>query len=249
MVAGALLTRTGTESLDRLGGLARRTPVTFGVFLVAALAISGVPAFSGFVSKGLITKAVESGGPDLLWWALVLGGVGTVLSFAKMGYYAFLRPAPQPVDLRPAPRSLTVVMLVAAVPSVVFGVAPGLLFGALPGDPGGFAPYATSELTKAALVTGSGLAAFVLLRGPLGRVPDRDVDRVLHPAAFGLARGAAATVAGAGRYAESAVTPLTAAVGALTGRETAAGTRFALGTALAAVAAGVGLVLLATGIA
>jgi multicomponent Na+:H+ antiporter subunit D len=203
MVAGALLYRTGTESLERLGGLGRRMPVTFAAFLVAALAISGVPGFSGFVSKGLVITAVDSAGGDLLWWALVLGGVGTVLSFAKVGYYAFVRTPGAPVDVRPAPRSLRVVLVVAAVPSVVFGVAPDLLYGALPGEPGGFAPYAASELTKAGLVTAAGVVGFATLRGPLGRVPKPDVDRLLHPVAFRLASASATAVLVAGRRAEA----------------------------------------------
>jgi multicomponent Na+:H+ antiporter subunit D len=203
MVAGALLYRTGTESLKRLGGLGRRMPVTFAAFLVAALAISGVPGFSGFVSKGLVIKAVDAAGGDLLWWALVLAGVGTVLSFAKFGYYAFVRTAPDRIEIRPAPRALTAVLVVAAVPSVLFGLAPGLLYGALPGEIGGFEPYATSELIKAALVTAVGIAGFAALRGPLAHVPTVDVDRVLHPVAFRAASASAAAVLATGRRAEA----------------------------------------------
>lgn len=94
MVAGAIIVRVGESSLKRLGGLGRRMPVTFGAVLVAALAISGVPPFSGFVSKGLVVKAAETAGGEALWWALLLGSVGTALSFAKFGYYAFVRAAP-----------------------------------------------------------------------------------------------------------------------------------------------------------
>ena len=197
VIAGAVLYRVGTESLKQLGGLGRRMPVTFAAFLVAALAITGTPGFSGFVTKGLVTKAVETTGPDLLWWVLVVGGVGTVISFVKFGYYAFVRPAPEGATLtvRPAPRSLTAVLVVMAVPSVVFGLAPGLLLGALPGDPSGFAPYATSELLKAGATLGVGVVAFALLRGPLSRVPTWDVDRVLHPLGSALAtRTADATI-------------------------------------------------------
>jgi multicomponent Na+:H+ antiporter subunit D len=254
MVAGALLYRTGTESLKQLGGLGRRMPVTFGAFLIAALAITGVPGFSGFVSKGLVTKAVESTGPDLLWWALVLGGVGTVLSFAKFGYYAFVRPAPADagIELRPAPRSLTVVLVVASVPSVVFGLAPGLLFGAMPGDTAGFAPYATSELTKAGAVTAAGLVGFALLRVPLERVPRVDVDRLLHPAALALARRSAVATIALGDRATRLVAGAFARADRLVGPASSSrsdgpdllGGR--LGTALAVVAGVLALALLAS---
>jgi multicomponent Na+:H+ antiporter subunit D len=254
MVAGALLYRTGTESLKKLGGLGRRMPVTFAAFLIAALAITGVPGFSGFVSKGLVTKAVESAAPDLLWWALVLGGVGTVLSFAKFGYYAFVRPAPAgaEIEVRPAPRSLTVVLLVASVPSVVFGLAPDLLFGALPGDAGGFAPYATSELEKAAAITLAGLVGFVLLRNPLEREPSVDVDRLFHPAAFALARQSAVATIALGDRATRLVAATFARADRLVGPASSADRdgpdllAGRLGTALAVVAGVLALVLLAS---
>jgi multicomponent Na+:H+ antiporter subunit D len=245
MVAGALLYRTGTESLARLGGLGRRMPLTFAAFLVAALAISGVPGFSGFVSKGLVLKAVETSGGDLLWWALVLGGVGTVLSFAKVGYYAFVRTGPERVDVRPAPRALSAVLVVAAVPSVAFGLAPDLLYGALPGNTGEFAPYAAGELTKAALVTTAGVVAFAGLRDRIARLPNVDVDRVLHPAAFRLASASATAVLAAGRRADSV---LVAAIDRSTDtiadddRRDRLGGRF--GTTLLVVTAALGVALL-----
>jgi multicomponent Na+:H+ antiporter subunit D len=249
MVAGALVYRTGTESLDRLGGLGRRMPLTFAAFLVAALAISGVPGFSGFVSKGLVTKAVDGAGQEPVWWALVLGGVGTVLSFAKFGYYAFVRTPPAPVDVRPAPRSLTVVLVVAAVPSVVFGVAPGLLYGALPGETAGFDPYATTELTKAALVTAVGVAGFSLLRGPLARLPSVDVDGVLHPVAVRIANAAATATVAVGTRLEgllaSGIAVATDAV-ADDDRRDPLGGRF--GTTLLVVAAALGVALLVAGL-
>jgi multicomponent Na+:H+ antiporter subunit D len=234
MVAGAIIVRTGEASLKRLGGLASAMPLTFVTFLIAALAITGVPGFSGFVSKGLVTKAVESAGGDLLWWALVVGGVGTVLSFVKFGYYAFVRRASEPRRVAPASPALSLSLVVIAVPSVAFGVFPEAFLGAFAGDPGGFAPYATSELTKAVAVVAVGIVAFAALRRPLGRVPVVDVDRILHPLA---ARFAAATSAFAvrvgveaglvrsravdrlgsvvGRDSETADTALHAAIGAL----------------------------------
>ena len=246
MVAGAILYRVGTESLKELGGLGRRMPLTFAAFLVAALAISGVPGFSGFVSKGLVTKAVDSAAPELLWWALVLGGVGTVMSFAKFGYYAFVRPAPGPIEVRPASRTLTAVLLVTAVPSLVFGLAPDLLFGLVPGGSAGFEPYAVDEIAKGAAITAVGLVAFVVLRRPLSRVPAVDVDRVLHPLAFRTTRGLAVATLAAGRVASTA---LAAAMTALAGRlgpddRPAAVREQPLGTTLLVVAVGLGLALL-----
>jgi multicomponent Na+:H+ antiporter subunit D len=248
MVAGAILVRTGEGSLKRLGGLGRQMPVTLGAFLVAALAITGVPGFSGFVSKGLVTKAVESAGGDLLWWVLVVGSVGTVLSFVKFGYYAFARRAPEPLSVAPAPPTLVAALVVAALPSVLFGVFPGVFLGAHPGDSGGFDPYAASELAKALAVAVVGVVAFAVFRTRIARVHPVDVDRVLHPLA---SRGAATVAASAvriGAAASRAGTELSARLGSVAGsdRDAAEST---LHAALFAVAATTALALLLAALA
>ena len=219
MVAGAIVVRTGEGSLKKLGGLAREMPVTFGTFLVAALAISGVPGFSGFVSKGLVTKAVESAGAELLWWVLIVGSVGTVLSFAKFGYYAFVRRPPEPVDAAPASRAQLAAMVVIAVPSVLFGIFPEAFLGAFAGSPGEFEPYATSELAKALAVTVAGVVAFALVKERLARVRPVDVDRILNPAGATLATSTSAVAIGVGAAGTRAGAGLARRLGSFAGRD------------------------------
>lgn len=48
---GSLMHRTGTTKLSELGGLARSMPVLSGIFMVASLALLGLPGLSGFVSE------------------------------------------------------------------------------------------------------------------------------------------------------------------------------------------------------
>ncbi|MFC7044733.1 proton-conducting transporter membrane subunit [Halobacteriaceae archaeon GCM10025711] len=131
MVAGVLVLRTREERLQRLGGLRREMPLTFLAFAVAALSIAGTPGFNGFVSKGMIFDGVEAAGRPVLWWVLLLGGVGTVVSFAKVGYYAFFHgPADRSVA-DASPLQAAAMFAIAGV-CVLFGVAPDLLFALLP---------------------------------------------------------------------------------------------------------------------
>ncbi|PSQ27174.1 Na(+)/H(+) antiporter subunit D [Halobacteriales archaeon QS_9_68_17] len=90
MTVGAVIYRTGEESLKKVGGLAREMPVTALAFTVAALSISGFPGFNGFVSKGMVVEAAHKKHWDALWYLLLAGGVGTFMSFIKLGYYVFL---------------------------------------------------------------------------------------------------------------------------------------------------------------
>lgn len=54
MNAGAIIHATHTRQIDRLGGLAKKMPVTALLFMVGAGAISALPPLNGFVSELLI---------------------------------------------------------------------------------------------------------------------------------------------------------------------------------------------------
>src|SRR3954465_2636212 len=54
LVAGFLVRRRGTTLMSRMAGLEKVTPVTAGLFLVAALATAGLPGLSQFVSEILV---------------------------------------------------------------------------------------------------------------------------------------------------------------------------------------------------
>src|SRR5690625_4970371 len=51
LVAGLVERRGGSTSLDRLGGLARLSPMLAILFFVPAMNLSGIPPFSGFLGK------------------------------------------------------------------------------------------------------------------------------------------------------------------------------------------------------
>jgi len=100
LTAGSVEHRTGTTHLDRLGGLAHYMPITFVSFIVAALAISGVPSLNGFTSKwlvyqGLIMLGNEGGKLWIIWLvAAMFGSALTLASFMKLGHAIFLGQTP-----------------------------------------------------------------------------------------------------------------------------------------------------------
>src|SRR5439155_322301 len=57
MGAGAVLQTTGLRKLSEMGGLYKTMPVTLGLYMIGAFAISAVPLFSGFVSKSMVVSA------------------------------------------------------------------------------------------------------------------------------------------------------------------------------------------------
>ncbi|MCP4666026.1 MAG: hydrogenase, partial [Deltaproteobacteria bacterium] len=54
MGAGIVIQKTGTRSIDALGGLLKNMKITGITFLIGSLAISGLPPFNGFVSEFLV---------------------------------------------------------------------------------------------------------------------------------------------------------------------------------------------------
>jgi NADH-quinone oxidoreductase subunit L len=74
------------QDTDKMGGLARRLPRTHFVFLMAVLAISGFPPFSGFFSKDEILLSAWTA--DAVPGHVVLWAIG-VLTAAITAFYMF----------------------------------------------------------------------------------------------------------------------------------------------------------------
>jgi multicomponent Na+:H+ antiporter subunit D len=157
MTVGVIVWKTGENTLDKLGGLMKKMPVTAIAFWVAAFSISGVPLFNGFVSKGMIISAAQSTN-TLLFVLLELGAFGTFLSFLKLGYFAFLRPGN--IDASDPPLPMKAAMLGAAALCVAIGVYPPLLYAILPNGGSGFQPYAPNELLQTCVVLGAAVLVF-----------------------------------------------------------------------------------------
>jgi multicomponent Na+:H+ antiporter subunit D len=198
MTAGVVIYRTGKESLKKLGGLGREMPVTTVAFTVAALSIAGFPLFNGFVSKGIIISASHydfPAGPaaigdfHTLELLLLLGGVGTFLSFIKFGYYAFFH-GEYDSGVADANRGQTVAMVSLAALCIFYGIFDGALFALLPYDVTDasvvsqvYVTYTVDHIIEGLALAAIGLVGFRLIKKPLssvGRVPD--IDSLYNPA-------------------------------------------------------------------
>ena len=69
----------GEQDIRKMGGLARRIPVTFATFAVATAAIAGIPPLAGFFSKD-----------EILWFAFASSRGGSALLYATMATTALL---------------------------------------------------------------------------------------------------------------------------------------------------------------
>jgi NADH-quinone oxidoreductase subunit L len=75
LAAGSVIHAMGGEQdMNRMGGLSKKIPWTFGTMLVATMAIAGIPLFAGFFSKDAILFAAfqsETGGHLLYAFGLL----------------------------------------------------------------------------------------------------------------------------------------------------------------------------------
>ncbi|RBY96389.1 Na+/H+ antiporter subunit D [Blastococcus sp. TF02-8] len=102
LVAGLIERQGRSTAVDRLGGLARRSPLLAVLFFVPAMNLAGIPPLSGFIGKlGLLRAGIADGSPLAL--TLVGGAVVTslltLLAVARVWTRAFWRPPTQePAD-------------------------------------------------------------------------------------------------------------------------------------------------------
>ncbi|HDS45510.1 MAG TPA: Na(+)/H(+) antiporter subunit D [Methanomicrobia archaeon] len=135
MCMGAVIYTTGKNNLTELGGLAKKMPVTMVTCVIAALSISGVVGFNGYVSKGMVIHAAEllEGGHTgvILTTVLTLGSVGTLISFLKLTYFAFFSKNEE-IAAKEAPLPMLVPMCLTAFLCIAIGVYPKVLYALLP---------------------------------------------------------------------------------------------------------------------
>ncbi len=125
--------RSGTDDLDKMGGLHKALPIAFLAAVIAALAASALPPLNGFFSKWMIYQAIIEMGRTQgawLWIVLLVGTVfGTALTLdalLKVIHSVFLGQeyrgsAKAPVGAK-AGLMVKVIMLVLALGCVIFGI-------------------------------------------------------------------------------------------------------------------------------
>ncbi len=115
----------GGQDIRNMGGLRKKLPKTYWTFLIATLAIAGIPPFSGFFSKDeILSKAFEFN--HVTWFALAVGAFMTAFYMFRLFYLTFFRAfrgtEEEKHHLHESPAVMTTPLIVLSVLAAIGGV-------------------------------------------------------------------------------------------------------------------------------
>ncbi len=125
LAAGSVIhAMSGEQDIRRMGGLRKKLPVTYFVFLIGTLAISGIPPFAGFFSKDeILAKAYMHS--DLLFILLSVTSVITAIYMFRLLFLTFFGnfrgTENQKHHLHESPAVITIPLIILAVLSTLGG--------------------------------------------------------------------------------------------------------------------------------
>ncbi len=138
MGAGSVLHQTKVEVIEKMGGLMKNMKITGAVFLVGALAISGLPPFNGFVSEFLIYLGSFSGINKSGWSSfsfstliilslVIIGGLAAAVFTRAVGIVFLGEPRTEEVGkAKESHWTMTLPMIILALISITIGILPAI---------------------------------------------------------------------------------------------------------------------------
>jgi len=124
--AGSVIHAVHSQEMPDMGGLRKKMPITFVTFLIATLAIAGVPGLAGFYSKdGILGSTLAFGMTDGHYVPFVLGIIAALLTPFYMFRIVFLTFFGKPRDQEKFDHahesgwSMTIPLMTLAVLSII----------------------------------------------------------------------------------------------------------------------------------
>ena len=163
--SGVVYSQTHTRNIDALGGLAKFLPLTSAMFLIASLAITGLPFFNGFISefaiylglaKGFSVNALPLDIAGLLGFlGLAFIGAMALLCFTKVYGICFLGSPRSHYHGTPNEKEWTLLlpMGVLVVVMLTIGFVPLVAIELLKNVVGEFLPSGQSGIIDAVIPT------------------------------------------------------------------------------------------------
>ncbi len=119
--AGSVIHGTGTQDIREMGGLWKKMPQTTLTFVIASLAIAGVPPLSGFWSKDeILAAAFESENP-IFFYLLTATAAMTAFYMFRLVFLTFFGKMRKELHVHESPAVMTIPLWLLALGSAVVG--------------------------------------------------------------------------------------------------------------------------------
>ncbi len=126
----------GEQDMNKMGGLRKHLPITYATMLIATLAISAIPPFSGFFSKDDILDAAYNSGHEWLWLLGIITAAMTSFYMFRLIFMTFHGDsrvdAEKAHHIHESPPVMTIPLMVLALLAVIggwVGLPEGFLWG------------------------------------------------------------------------------------------------------------------------
>ncbi|NOX16847.1 MAG: hypothetical protein GXO87_00995 [Chlorobi bacterium] len=142
MSAGAVFYRTGSTDMNEVTGLIRKMPWTFLTALFGIITVAGVPPLGGFAAKWMLYEATIQSGHYFLVIVLFAASTAAFLYLYRFIFSLFLgQEEKEYADIKEAPLTMTVPMVIMALFTLVVGVFPGIFINPIGNAMGYFGNY------------------------------------------------------------------------------------------------------------
>ena len=123
--AGSVIHAVHSNEMNAMGGLHKYMKITSWTFLIACLAIAGIPPFSGFYSKDEILAAAFHHQPVIFWTLWIVAGLTAFYMF-RLYFCIFWNKKPEYEHHKPheSPAPMTIPLIILAVFSIFTGLIP-----------------------------------------------------------------------------------------------------------------------------
>ena len=130
MATGAVIFKTGRESIDAMSNLFKKMPVTAVVFLVGVFSIIGIPPTCGFFSKWYLISGAIEGDQWLFVVSLLFSSLINCIIFFRIievGYFPKFNSEKkenhnEKIKINEAPLTMLVPMVITACSLIVIGL-------------------------------------------------------------------------------------------------------------------------------
>lgn len=122
--AGSVIHAVHSNEMKDMGGLRKHMPITHITFLIACLAIAGIPPLSGFVSKDEIITAAFQYSTGMGVWMTVTAGLTAFYMFRLYFRIFWGKDYQGAVKPKESPRSMTLPLLFLALVTLLGGFIP-----------------------------------------------------------------------------------------------------------------------------